>query len=73
MASKLTDYELTKKLLQKGEVDELKLRLDKLNMVHRKMMTMTINLEEAVWVREMGVQVHRDHQKPLTRNGSNSS
>ena len=29
-ASKLTDYELTKKLLQKGEVDELKLRLDKL-------------------------------------------
>ena len=29
-ASKLTDYELTKKILQKGEVDESKLRLDKL-------------------------------------------
>ena len=29
-ASKLTDYELTKKILQKGEVDELQLRLDKL-------------------------------------------
>ena len=29
-ASKLTDYELTKKLLQKGEADELQLRLDKL-------------------------------------------
>ena len=28
-ASKLTDYELTKKILQKGEVDELQLRLDK--------------------------------------------
>ena len=30
-ASKLTDYELTKEILQKGEVDELQLRLDKLN------------------------------------------
>ena len=29
-ASKLTDYELTKKILPKGEVDELQLRLDKL-------------------------------------------
>ena len=29
-ASKLTDFELTKKLLQKGEADELQLRLDKL-------------------------------------------
>ena len=29
-ASKLTDYELTKKILQKGEVDELQLRLNKL-------------------------------------------
>ena len=29
-ASKLTDYELTKKFLHKGEVDELQLRLDKL-------------------------------------------
>ena len=29
-ASKITDYELTKKILQKGEVDELQLRLDKL-------------------------------------------
>ena len=29
-ASKLTDYELTKKILQKYEVDELQLRLDKL-------------------------------------------
>ena len=28
-ASKLTDYELTNKILQKGEVDELQLRLDK--------------------------------------------
>ena len=28
-ASKLTDYELTKKILQKSEVDELQLRLDK--------------------------------------------
>ena len=30
IASKLTDYELTKKLLQKGEADELQLRLDEL-------------------------------------------
>ena len=30
-ASKLTDFELTKEIQQKGEVDELKLRLDKLN------------------------------------------
>ena len=30
-ASKLTDYELTKEIPQKGEVDELQLRLDKLN------------------------------------------
>ena len=30
-ASKLTDYELTKEILQKGKVDELQLRLDKLN------------------------------------------
>ena len=29
-ASKLTDYQLTKKLLQQGEIDELQLRLDKL-------------------------------------------
>ena len=29
-ASKLTDYELTKKLLQQGEVDELQQRLDNL-------------------------------------------
>ena len=29
-AGKLTDYELTKKILQKSEVDELQLRLDKL-------------------------------------------
>ena len=29
-ASKLTDYQLTKKILQKGEFDELQLRLDKL-------------------------------------------
>ena len=29
-ASKLTDYQLTKKFLQKGKVDELQLRLDKL-------------------------------------------
>ena len=29
-ASKLADYESTKKILQKGEVDELQLRLDKL-------------------------------------------
>ena len=29
-ANKLTDYELTKKILQKGEIDELQLRLDKL-------------------------------------------
>ena len=29
-ASKLTDFELTKKLLQKGEADELQLRLDEL-------------------------------------------
>ena len=29
-ASKLTDFELTKKILQKDEVDELQLRLDKL-------------------------------------------
>ena len=30
-ASKLTDFELTKEIQQKGEVDELQLRLDKLN------------------------------------------
>ena len=30
-ASKLTDYQLTKKILQQGEIDELQLRLDKLN------------------------------------------
>ena len=30
IASKLTDYELTKKLLQKGEADELQLRLDEI-------------------------------------------
>ena len=29
-ASKLTDYQLTKKILQQGEIDELQLRLDKL-------------------------------------------
>ena len=29
-ASKLTDYQLTKKNLQQGEIDELQLRLDKL-------------------------------------------
>ena len=29
-ASKLTDYELTKKVLRKSEIDELQLRLDKL-------------------------------------------
>ena len=29
-ASKLTDYELTKKIQQQGEIDELQLRLDKL-------------------------------------------
>ena len=29
-ASKLTDYQLTKKILQQGEIDELRLRLDKL-------------------------------------------
>ena len=29
-ASKLTDYELTKKLLEQGEIDKLQLRLDAL-------------------------------------------
>ena len=29
-ASKLTDYEKTKKIQQQGEIDELQLRLDKL-------------------------------------------
>ena len=29
-ASKLTDYQLTKKILQQGEIDELQLRSDKL-------------------------------------------
>ena len=29
-ASKLTDYELTKKIQHQGEIDELQLRLDKL-------------------------------------------
>ena len=29
-ASKLTDYQLTKKILQQGEIDELQLRLDNL-------------------------------------------
>ena len=29
-ASKLTDYELTKKILQKGEVDKIQQRLDRL-------------------------------------------
>ena len=29
-ASKLTDYELTKKILQKGEADDLQRRLDRL-------------------------------------------
>ena len=29
-ASKLTDYQLTKKILQQGEIDELQLRLDRL-------------------------------------------
>ena len=42
IASKLTDYELTKKLLQKGEADELQLRLDEYNMVCQMMMTMTV-------------------------------
>ena len=32
-ASKLTDYQLTKKILQQGEIDELQLRLDKLKYV----------------------------------------
>ena len=36
-ASKLTDYELTKKLLMQGEIDQLQNRLDKLK--YEKKMT----------------------------------
>ena len=39
-ASKLTDYQLTKTILQQGEIDELQQRLDKLKYDVKKMMTM---------------------------------
>ena len=47
-ASKLTDYQLTKIILQQGEIDELQLRLDKLKYGVKKMTTMIIIIQGKV-------------------------
>ena len=47
-ASKLTDYQLTKIILQQGEIDELQLRLDKLKYGVKKMTTMIIIIQGEV-------------------------
>ena len=62
-ASKLTDYQLTKKILQQGEIDELQLRLDKLKYGVKKMMTMIIIIEGEVVGVEGERQVHQVHQQ----------
>ena len=54
-ASKLTDYELTKTTLQKGEVDNLQRKLDRLKYgVKKMMMTMIINLGGERWNTKSG-------------------
>ena len=58
-ASKLTDYELTKKILQKGEVDDLQRRLGRLKYgVKIMMMTMIIRLGGGVVEHQVRVQVY---------------
>ena len=62
---KLTDYQLTKKILQQGEIDKLQLRLDKLKYGVKNMMTMIIIIQSEMVV--VGVegerQVRQVHQQ----------
>ena len=70
-ASKLTDYQLAKIILQQGEIDELQLRLDKLKYGVKNMMTMMmmmiiiiiITTEGEVAGVEGEQQVHQVHQQ----------
>ena len=63
-ASKLTDYQLTKQILQQGEIDELQLISDKLKYgVKKKMMTTIIRQGEVVVGVEGEHQVRQVHQE----------
>ena len=73
-ASKLTDYQLAKIILQQGEIDELQLRLDKLKYGVKNMMTMMMMMiiiriiiiiitEGEVAGVEGEQQVHQVHQQ----------